>query len=141
MRESVIGMLRDMWAYLEMRLFQRPGLLWWGVALAAGLLAYALCSLRARRTGVGRGKALPAGLLVGYTTLVVAVTILSRSVGAERGQSLIAAGGVSNLLRGGYANPDLLANAVMLLPVGVLLPVVTGWDLSRTVLSCLAFSA
>jgi hypothetical protein len=62
-------------------------------------------------------------------------------VGTERGPSLVVAGGVSNLLRGGDTNPDWVANVVMLLPMGILLPSVTGWGLSRTVLSCLAFSA
>lgn len=141
MQEVSIGMLHDLWDYLQSRLFERPGLLWWGVALVAGLFAYVLCTLYARRTGMSRDRALPVGLLVGYTALIVGVTVLSRSVGTERGPSLVVAGGVSNLLRGGDTNPDWVANAAMLLPMGILLPEVTGWSLMRTALSCLAFSA
>lgn len=141
MQDISISMLHDLWGYLQTRLFERPGLLWWSMAFVAGFFAYVLCTLYARRTGTGRDRALPVGLLVGYTALIIGVTILSRRVGTERGPSLVVAGGVSNLLRGEHANPDWVANAVMLLPMGILLPEVTGWDLMRTALSCLAFNA
>lgn len=109
--------------------------------MAAAIVTFALHTLYTRRTGFGRGRALPAGLLVGYAVLVVAVTVLSRDVGGDHWKGFLAEGGVAGMLRVGGVGPDALANFLMLLPMGMLLPAVTGWRLPRVALSCLVFSA
>lgn len=140
MADSVVNMLRALRAYLWTCLVERPGPLWWGVALAAGIVTFTLCTLYTRRAGYGRDRALPAGLLVGYAVLVVAVTVLSRDVGGDHWKGFLAGGGVASMLRVGGVGPDAVANALMLLPMGALLPTVTGWRLPRVTLSCLGFS-
>lgn len=140
MAESLVSAFRSLWTYLWTYVVERIGPLWWGVAIAAGLVTYALCSAHARRMGTGRGKALPAGLLVAYATIVIAATVLTRKVGVDRGTNRLIAGGVTNLLLGGRSNSDMFANAVMLLPIGFLLPIITGWRFSRTAIVCMAFS-
>lgn len=140
MADYVVNMLRALRAYLWTCLVERPGPLWWGVAIAAGLITFMLCTLYTRRTGFGRGIALPAGLLAGYAVLVVIVTVLSRDVGGDHWKGFLAGGGVASMLRVGDVGPDAMANALMLLPMGALLPAVTGWRLPRVALSCLGFS-
>lgn len=70
MTESVVNMLRALRAYLWTCLVERPGPLWWGVAIVAGIVTYMLCVLYTRHTESGRGRALPAGILVGYAVAV-----------------------------------------------------------------------
>lgn len=111
-----------------------------GRAAVVGLVMYALCSAYADQMGDCRDKALCAGLLVAYVAMVVAATVLSRKVGGEEWHGFLAAGGVAGLLHASFSGIDALANALMLLPMGMLLPVVTGWHFGRTALSCLAFS-
>lgn len=140
MSESVVSELCALQEYLWTFLFVRVGLLWWGVAMAAGLIAFFVCYACDRRMGTSHSKALPAGLLVAYVAVVVAATVLSRGVGGDHWQGFLAEGGFAGMLRAGLSGPGALANALMLLPVGMLLPTVTGWRIGRTVLSCLAFS-
>lgn len=137
--DKLIALLRYLWTYLVARL----GLLWWGVALAAGVLAAVGCVVVAhsRSKDVRSGRVLSVGLLAAYVAVVLAGTVAVRSRVAKRVVHPDVVGRLWRLFGQGHAlDPEPLANMFMFVPVGFLFPVALGLGLGGTLLASLALS-
>ena len=132
-----MGKLGDSLA-IAFRYLQSLGWQWWLASLLVGLLV----GFAVFRMGSRAGRAVAAGTLGAYVVLVLALTVLSRSQragAAEVGVGIVATW-ASRLANEGGMRYELTANALMLLPVGFLLPVATGWGFKRSMCACTAFT-
>ncbi len=138
--DRIAALLRYLWTYLVVRL----GPLWWGVAAVAGVAASVGCAtvLRSRGRAARPGRVLCAGLLVSYVAVVIAGTVAVRSRIKSRVLHLDVAARLWRVFGQGHAlEPEPMANMLMFVPVGFLLPAALGWGARRTLLSSLALSA
>ena len=118
----------------------RLGWQWWLASLAVGLLVGVVASRFAPggRRRVARGVL--AGALAFYVALVVSVTVLGRSRGAAQPMNADLLSTWAARISDAGMRYELTANALMLLPVGLLLPAATGWGLGRCMAACLALT-
>jgi glycopeptide antibiotics resistance protein len=79
---------------------------------------------------------------VAYIVLLLSLTVLGRGPVVERTVNVdLLTTWASHLAGASYMRFELAVNALMLLPVGLLLPMVTGWGLGRSMVACLALAA
>ncbi len=138
--DRIAALLRYLWTYLVVRL----GPLWWGVAAVVGVAASVGCVavMRSRGRAAHPGRVLCAGLLATYVTVVVAGTVAVRQRATARVMRPDVVARLWRVFGQGHAlEPEPLANMLMFVPVGFLLPAALGWETRRTILSSLALSA
>ena len=113
---------------------------WWLVSLAVGLvggvIAYRTGSQRRNRVT----KAVLRGMLASYVALVLSLTVFGRVWRAPHPVRVDVLATWAERLASKTARYELTANALMLLPVGVLLPAATGWGFAGSTLACLALT-
>ncbi len=137
--DRTLALLRYLWTYLVVRL----GPLWWGVATVVGALAAAGCLAvgRARGRHVRPGRAASFGILASYVAVVLSGTLVVRPRASVR---VLRPNVIARLWRvfgqGHALDPEPLANMLMFVPVGILLPAALGWSARRTLLASLALS-
>jgi VanZ family protein len=123
-----------------MRPVCRLGWQWWLAFLVVGLLAGAVALGSAPRGRRRVARAILAGSLAFYVALVFSVTVLGRKWRAPQPVNAELLSTWAARLSNASMRYELVANALMLLPVGLLLPAATGWGLGRCMAACLALS-
>ena len=128
------------WFRTIMYFVGRLGWQWRLASLAVGLLAGAVVLGSAPRGRRRVAKAVLAGALAFYVAFVVSVTVLGRPWRAPRSVNAELLSTWTARLSNASMRYELVANALMLLPVGMLLPAATGWGLGRCMAACLALT-
>ena len=129
----LIALLQYLWTYLVLRL----GLRWRGIALVVGILVSVGLFVygRVRGKAVGTGRLVSAGLFATYVVVVVAAMVIVSPRLPSRIAYFDVIGRLWRIFEGGRAfDPEPLANMLLLVPVGILLPSATGSGLRRTLL-------
>lgn len=134
-----MGRLTSLARYLRFYLGARLGWLWWGTAAAVGVVTGVVRWLRGREDGARAGGAVAAGMLGMHVTVVLATTVFTRPVRLGAEPSLDMSIVLGRIAAGNPSSADV-ANVLMLLPVGLLLPVATGCNLLRVALAALSLS-
>lgn len=138
--DRIAALLRYLWTYLVVRL----GPLWWDVAAVAGVAASVGCVavMRSRGRAAHPGRVLCAGLLATYVMVVVAGTVAVRQRATARVMRPDVVARLWRVFGQGHAlEPEPMANMLMFVPVGFLLPAALGWGTRRTILFSLVLSA
>ena len=118
----------------------RLGWQWRLASLAVGLLVGAVALGSAPRGRRRVARCVLAGSLASYVALVVSATVLGRPWRAPRPVNAELLSTWAARLSNASMRYELVANALMLLPVGLLLPAATGWGLGRCMAACLALA-
>lgn len=138
-RSQAIVNLASLLKYLWFYLVQRLGWRWWGIALLAAALPAVVWLARGRRKR-DAGRYVAAGVLAAYLVVLLASTVLTRPPRKVADPSLGVLGKLLPAMREGHLGSESVVNALLLLPVGLLLPAATGWRLAPTLLTCLALT-
>lgn len=136
----IIDELKRLLLYLFTYTIARLGFRWWGIALIVAVVVGGLHMALTGFEGKRYKSSVAAGVLAGYLVIVLAATVITRPLNGGKVDFYpnVFMSLTERILHG--SKPEFFVNAVMLIPVGLLLPMACGCDAKRIVLCCFALT-
>ena len=120
---------------------RRIGWQWWLVALALAIVAGKLYTRAHRGERVHKERLVALELFCVYVVVLFAATVFTRTAKGEPSRvNLDLVGTIVERFIEGGSTTEILVNAVMLFPTGLLIPLATGWGSVRTLLVSFALT-